>query len=506
MVNEVMHMKKTNARAIPQYIFRPTQENSAGKYRNDFMRDRDRILYSKPFRRMSRKTQIFLPSSDDHVRTRLTHSLEVAQISTISSQALGLDRDLTEAIALGHDIGHTPFGHTGERVLNLIATNCDNLGGLSTDLKIEDMGFKHNLQGVRVAAQVADLYENVPGLNLTNYTLWGIQNHTGKFWKKCGYRIKTEYSYVCRYPQNVNNNKCRHGNNELALQNKFYDKYDDLLRIRENGGTGHYAWSFEGLLVGLSDEIAQRHHDIEDGLIAKVIRLTDIMDWIHQLLFPYFNKDEVRLFNSLKDEDRKYSIPKLSKLVVGCLNRLLIDNSKNNLKAFFEHFSINSRKDFEELYPKLSLEMIFKSQHGEIPIKDIISYPPNLRVDEKIFKKQLKRGILNSYQVQRMDGKARFVIRRIAKAYLSNPQQMHDGMVSLLFQRCYPDKESIKDLFLGDKRSWLDKMYYSSRTPEYRERLLRLICDFISAMTDDFATIEHARLYSTSENVSLRHY
>lgn len=497
-------MKKTNAHAILKYIFRSSKENSAGKYRNDFMRDRDRILYSKPFRRMSRKTQIFLPSSDDHVRTRLTHSLEVAQISTISSQALGLDRDLTEAIALGHDIGHTPFGHTGERILNLIATNCDNLGGLSANLKIENMGFKHNLQGVRVAAQLADLYENVPGLNLTNYTLWGIQNHTGKFWKKCGYRIATDYSYECKYPQNLN--KCLHGNNELALQNKFYDKYDDLLRIRENGEIGHYAWSFEGLLVAVCDEIAQRHHDIEDGLIAKVIRLPDILDWIDQLLFPHFNKDEIRLFNSLKNADRKYSIPKLSKLVVGCLNRLLIDNSKNNLRAFFKHFSINSRKDFEESYPRLSLDMKFKAEHGEIPISNIISYPPNLKADQEIFKKQLKNGILNSYQVQRMDGKARFVIRRIAKAYLSNPQQMPDGMVSLLFQRCFPDKESIKDLFIGDKRAWLDKMYYSSTTSEYREELIRLICDFISAMTDDFAIIEHARLYSTSENISLRHY
>jgi dGTPase len=499
-------MKKTNARAIPQYIFRATCEKSAGKYRSDFMRDRDRILYSKPFRRMSRKTQIFLPSSDDHVRTRLTHSLEVAQISTIGSQALGLDRDLTEAIALGHDIGHTPFGHTGERVLNLIATNCDRLGGLSTDLKIEHMGFKHNLQGIRVAAELSDLYKNVPGLNLTNYTLWGIQNHTGRFWKKCGYRIKTKYSYVCSYPQNVNNSKCLHGNNKQVLENKFYDKYDDLTRIKINGESGHYAWSFEGLLVELSDEIAQRHHDIEDGLIARVIRTKDIMDWINQLLFPYFNREEVKLFNSLKDADNKFSIPIVSKLVVGCLNRLLIDNSKNNLKWFFKHFSIRSRKDFEEEYPNLSLDTKFLSDYGEISVRDIISYPPNFKSDEEIFRGQLKRGILNSYQVQRMDGKARFVIRRIAKAYLSNPQQMPDGMVSLFFQRCYPDKENIKELFLGDKRAWLDKMYYSSENSEYRENLLRLICDFISGMTDDFAMIEYARLYSSSENVSLRHY
>jgi len=499
-------MRKTNARAISKYISRSSKDISAGRYRNDFMRDRDRILYSKPFRRMSRKTQIFLPSSDDHVRTRLTHSLEVAQISTISAEALGLDRDLTEAISLGHDIGHTPFGHTGERVLNLIATNCDSLGGLSTELKIDNMGFKHNLQGVRVAAELSDLYENIPGLNLTNYTLWGIKNHTSHFWKKCGYRIKTGDSYKCMYPQNNKESKCQHGNNTLVLENKFYDQYDDSLRIIIDDALGHYAWSFEGLLVGMADEISQRHHDIEDGLIAKVIQLDDIIDWITQFLKPYFNNDEKKLFNSMAISGKKHSISKLSKLVVGSLNRNLIENSKRNLKFFFKHFEINNRKDFEKIYPNLKLDMEFDTPDGKTKIKDTISYPAPLSTDEDIFKKQLKRGILNSYQVQRMDGKARFVIRRIAKAYLSNPQQMNDGMVNLFFNRSYSDKESLIDLTIGDKRAWLDVTYYSTDEPEYREILVRLICDFISGMTDDFAIIEHARLYSTFESVSLRHY
>ena len=499
-------MRKTNAKANLKYISRSSSDMSTGRYRNGFMRDRDRILYSKPFRRMSRKTQIFLPSSDDHVRTRLTHSLEVAQISTISAEALGLDRDLTEAIALGHDFGHTPFGHTGERVLNLIATNCDSLGGLAPVLKTNDMGFKHNLQGVRVAAELSDLYEGIQGLNLTNYTLWGIKNHTSHIWKKCGYRIKTGCSYECMYPQNNNNKKCIHGNNKLVLENKFYDQYDDSMKILVNDNFGHYAWTFEGLLVSMSDEISQRHHDIEDGLIAKVIQLDDIIYWIEQLLKPYFNNDEKKLLSSISILKKQHTISKLSKLVVGSLNRNMIENSKQNLKSFFKHFGINNRKDFENLYPKIVLDMEFGSPNGKIKIKDSISYPPELAKDEKIFKMQLKRGILNSYQVQRMDGKARFVIRRIAKAYLSNPQQMNDGMVGLYFDRCYPDKESLSDLTLGDKRAWLDIIFYSTNEPEYKEILIRLICDFISGMTDDFAIIEHARLYSTSENVSLRHY
>lgn len=96
------------------------KETKTASYRNDFMRDRDRIMYCNAFRRLDGKTQIYLIGSDDHRRNRLTHTLEVAQIARTISQALGLDEDLTEAIALGHDLGHTPFGHAGERMLNRI--------------------------------------------------------------------------------------------------------------------------------------------------------------------------------------------------------------------------------------------------------------------------------------------------------------------------------------------------------------------------------------------------
>jgi dGTPase len=118
-----------------------------------FQRDRDRILYSRAFRRLAGKTQIFLPSSDDHVRTRLTHTLEVAQIASTIARRLGLDPFLTEAIALGHDLGHAPFGHVGERSLNHLMNGCY---AISPDLdeKLQGdhgfSGFKHNLQGICV--------------------------------------------------------------------------------------------------------------------------------------------------------------------------------------------------------------------------------------------------------------------------------------------------------------------------------------------------------------------
>lgn len=129
--------------------------------RTDFQRDRDRIIYSKAFRRLKHKTQVFISPEGDHYRTRLTHTLEVAQIARTIARGLRLNEDLTEAIALGHDLGHTPFGHAGERVLNRMVST----------------GFRHNDQSVRV---VSFLEKDRRGLNLTWEVLDGIQCHTGE--------------------------------------------------------------------------------------------------------------------------------------------------------------------------------------------------------------------------------------------------------------------------------------------------------------------------------------
>ena len=127
--------------------------------RTDFQRDRDRILHSKAFRRLKHKTQVFISPEGDHYRTRLTHTLEVSQIARTIARALRLNEDLTEAIALGHDLGHTPFGHAGEKVLN----------------EIHPGGFKHNEQSLRVV----DILEGGKGLNLTYEVRDGILRHTG---------------------------------------------------------------------------------------------------------------------------------------------------------------------------------------------------------------------------------------------------------------------------------------------------------------------------------------
>lgn len=131
--------------------------------RTDFQRDRDRIIHSKAFRRLKHKTQVYISPNGDHYRTRITHTLEVSQISRTIARALRLNEDLVEAIALGHDLGHTPFGHIGESALN----------------KISENGFKHNIQSLRVVDKL-EIKKDKRGLNLCYETRDGIRNHSGE--------------------------------------------------------------------------------------------------------------------------------------------------------------------------------------------------------------------------------------------------------------------------------------------------------------------------------------
>jgi dGTPase len=134
--------------------------------RNEFQRDRDRIIHAKAFRRLMHKTQVFISPDGDHFRTRLTHTLEMMQVSRTVARSLGLNEDLTEAIALGHDLGHTPFGHTGEKALSHVLASLGH-----------ERGFRHNEHSLRV---VDVLEKERRGLNLTHEVRDGILNHTGK--------------------------------------------------------------------------------------------------------------------------------------------------------------------------------------------------------------------------------------------------------------------------------------------------------------------------------------
>ena len=189
-------------------------EEDQPAYRNAFQRDRDRIIHSAAFRRLEYKTQVFVNHEGDMFRTRLTHSIEVAQISRTIARALELNEDLVEAIALAHDLGHTPFGHAGQDALNACMRDYG--------------GFEHNLQSLRVVDVLEDRYASFPGLNLTYETREGILKH-------CSRTNARELG---------------------ALGERFL-----------NGGQP----SLEAQVANLADEIAYNNHDVDDGLRAGLL-------------------------------------------------------------------------------------------------------------------------------------------------------------------------------------------------------------------------------------------
>jgi dGTPase len=206
--------------------------------RNDFRRDCDRIIHATAFRRLSHKTQVFVFHEGDHYRTRLTHTLEVAQIARSLARALGVDEDLSEALALAHDLGHPPFGHAGERALD----RCLSAFG----------GFDHNAQTLRVVTALERRYVTFDGLNLTWETLEGLVKHNGPLTDRAG-------APAPRYRE--------HGVPQAILD---YVALQDL-----------EIWSFasaEAQLAAIADDIAYDAHDIDDGLRAGLFSLDDLSE------------------------------------------------------------------------------------------------------------------------------------------------------------------------------------------------------------------------------------
>ena len=190
-------------------------------YRSEFQRDRERIIHSTAFRRLEYKTQVFVNHEGDLFRTRLTHSIEVAQIARAIARALRLNEDLSEAISLAHDLGHTPFGHAGQDALN--------------ECMCEHGGFEHNLQSLRVVDKLELKYPKYAGLNLMFETKEGVLKHCSK------------------------NNAEKLG----ALGLRFIERKQP---------------SLEAQLANIADEIAYNNHDLDDGLRAGLINVTQLKE------------------------------------------------------------------------------------------------------------------------------------------------------------------------------------------------------------------------------------
>lgn len=205
-------------------------EEPESRTRTPFARDRDRIIHTTAFRRLKEKTQVFVAHEGDHFRTRLTHSLEVAQIARSVATALGLEADLAETIALAHDLGHPPFGHAGEDELD---SAMQPYGG-----------FDHNVQTFRVVTRLERRYPRWDGLNLTWETLEGVIKHNGPVTARLE---RPSWSAVAEFD--------RHYNLEL----------------------GGWA-SAEAQVAALADDIAYNNHDVDDGVVAGIFTLDDLLD------------------------------------------------------------------------------------------------------------------------------------------------------------------------------------------------------------------------------------
>ena len=471
------------------FVVRKTEEDTLPEYRTEFMRDRDRVLYSTAFRRLAGKTQIYTVGSDDHKRNRLTHSLEVSQIARTIAIALGLNEYLTEAIALAHDFGHAPFGHAGEQMLNEIMLpdtkyvkespfnkNSTEQIKLSFEKECNEhknyldyaFGFKHNLQSVRVCIYLEDSYRdsngNNIGLNLTNYTLFGTMIHS-----------KLKYNSADKYPN-------------------FNDEF--INQLKQKSGD-NYAWSFEAFIVALADEVAQWHHDLEDALRGKAVPLNSIIETIKSVLFKKLTDNDAENLDKISKmpkADRK-CITELSHIVINYLVDDIIENSKNKLNILYNNcidkYKINNSEEFFK-----------KFDYDSEEVKDIISLSNDININE--FEKIIKGSIHHSKNVERMNEKGKYIIRKLFEAYYAHPQQLSDGIIlhilvdskykSVQNETTYNNIDEAINKGIGMARMDFDELI---RNPNVWVKciLMRRICDHIASMTDHYAIEEYNSLY-----------
>ena len=263
-------------------------KESLSKYRTPFQRDRDRIIHSASFRRLKHKTQVFVNTEGDHYRTRITHSMEVAQIARSIAHYLNLNEDLAETLSLAHDLGHTPFGHAGEDALN--------------ECMEEHGGFDHNLQTLRVVMFLENKYLKFSGLNLSIETLEGLLKHNGPV-------------------------------DDLATVEKLIGikKFKNMINFNTYP-------SLEAQISSLSDDIAYNNHDIQDGINANLFKLEELVE------INFFKGIYKKYKNKINKQNYKIATYQIIRDSIDLMIKDLISNTIKNLK----YNNVKSNRDLNK--------------------------------------------------------------------------------------------------------------------------------------------------------------
>ncbi len=522
-----------------------TSVNNTIPKRIKFLLDRDQIFYSNAFRRLAGKAQVFVTGQDEELRNRLTHTLEVSQIARTIAQSLNLNVDLVEAIALGHDLGHTPFGHVGERTLHEIMTPspihvlgskcplCIDPNKLPGELE-QFLGFKHNLHSLVVAMETEKSCGDA-GLNLTPYTLYGLQAHS-----------KSQYS------------KKQMKNHDMLC---YYEKY------LKSGCmvSGKWAWSLEAFLVAEADEIAQWHHDMEDALKGSLITPAELKE-----LLKNCNIDVTKAYSFSSEEKLVWNKPELfnpdlftalfcrsmvlylTQELIKCAaegirkagdmdtvtfsgnlhggDEIVCNTKKANRPVLSQENELKLQESLEEIARKEKTPVSKERVEAErekariAQAKDIFSYgdsdvKDSLAEGVEKFSKEIISRVLSSCQIQRADAKGRYIIRKIFQAYYATPQQLPDDCVYSFYvhyhalenephlknQLRHPlqDKTELQLRERANKkgvgsirRDFMNLFQCRDQTSQLEEVLLmRTICSYIASMTDAQAEKAYQELY-----------
>jgi len=338
---------------------RATDRDADSDIRLAFQRDRDRILHSRAFRRLKHKTQVFVPHVADHPRTRLTHTLEVGQLGRTIARALGLNEDLVEAIAMAHDVGHTAFGHTGEKTLDEILRGRNNELVLPAAVTAAAGAFKHNYQSLRVVDLLEHRYAE-PGLNLTDQVREGILKHTS--WK-------VRYPFPLPDPDGLHLDRPCH---------------------------------LEGQALAVADEIAQQTHDLEDGLRVGAVRL----ERVEELAVSRRIMDE--LGETCRSEERTWL--RQNRLIRGLIRLFVTDvvsNSADRVERFCSRCGIADHAGFLEHAREVSQTTVWFSREVEGLFDELKAF--------------IYQFIINHSTVNRQDWRARKVVTGLYRAFWLNP-------------------------------------------------------------------------------------